>query len=118
MGAPLFGARAKYKVDAEGKNLTGLRGKTKEELKAIVDRRKERNPDSYKSGSTREGSSYFYNDIVEVRMPTFTIGVCRNNKKCKQYDVELGDGYCIDCYDKAMEKQSNQKRNEILQNGL
>ena len=98
MGAPLFGKKSNYKVDAEGKNLTGLRGKTKEERKAI---QAKRDPASYKTGSTKEGSSYFYNDLQPVTMPEFEIGACI---RCHNWDIELGDWLCIDCYDSLCEK--------------
>ena len=112
MGTPLFGEKPNWRVDSEGRKFTGLHGKTKEEMLAI---KAKRSPESYKLGSKKETVSYFYRDIEPVRMPTFEIGMC---KKCKQYDIELGDGYCVDCYDKAMEKQSHQKRNELLKNGM
>ena len=35
MGAPLFGEKPKWKLDSEGRKMTGLRGKTKEELRAL-----------------------------------------------------------------------------------
>jgi len=98
MGAPLFGEKPKWKLDVEGRKMTGLRGKTKEERKAI---QAKRDPASYKTGSTKEGSSYFYNDLVEVRMPEFTSGICR---KCNTYTEYLGDGHCVNCFDRIMEK--------------
>ena len=101
MGAPLFGKKSNYKVDAEGKNLTGLRGKTKEELRAIVEKRKARDPESWKTGSTKEGSSYFYNDLQAVTMPEFEIGACI---RCHKWDIELGDGLCMTCYDSLCDK--------------
>jgi len=43
-------------------------------------------------------------DYDNVYLPTHTVGVCLNVKKCKNgvkppYKVDLGDGYCVDCYD-------------------
>jgi len=42
-----------------------------------------------------------------VYLPTATLGVCRNAKNCKNglyppYKVTLGDGWCMDCYDKKI----------------
>ena len=101
MGAPLFGEKPKWRVDSEGKKFTGLRGKTKEEIQAI---KAKRSPESYKLGSKKETVSYFYNDILPVHMPEFEVGACI---RCHNYNIELGDGLCISCYDSLCDKNGS-----------
>ena len=45
-------------------------------------------------------------DIEEVHLPVHTIGVCLNSKNCKNYKTDLGDGYCVDCFDKGKNRLS------------
>ena len=41
--------------------------------------------------------------IPEVRLPVATMGHCRNYGKCRQFNVELANGYCITCWDKGLD---------------
>ena len=34
-----------------------------------------------------------------------SIGNCKNWKKCKNLDVELGNGLCVECWDKNLSKR-------------
>ena len=42
-----------------------------------------------------------------------SIGNCKNWKKCKNLDVELGNGLCVECWDKNLSKRfyDNSKHN-------
>ena len=31
--------------------------------------------------------------------PVDTVGECKNSKKCKNFNVVLGNGYCMECWD-------------------
>ena len=42
---------------------------------------------------------------TEVILPIDSFGVCRQAKKCKNFqEVELGNGLCVDCYDSVGER--------------
>jgi len=36
-------------------------------------------------------------------MPRVTVGDCKNYKRCRQFNTELADGYCINCWDKSLD---------------
>ena len=90
-----------WKRDADGKYRTGLHGKSIEELAAI---RAKRSPDSFKTGSKKDTDDYFYHDLPPVHMPEFEIGACI---RCHNWDIELGDGLCIECYDSLCDKSGS-----------
>ena len=50
----------------------------------------------------RKISSYYIksdgND--KVPLPEESVGHCKNYRKCKQYNVVLGNDLCMDCWDK------------------
>lgn len=54
---------------------------------------------SRKNGWFHVGASANPYMITKVPLPKETIGACRNSKRCKQYDVTLGNGLCINCWD-------------------
>jgi len=33
--------------------------------------------------------------------PIYTIGVCKRSRECRQFDVDLGNGFCVICWDKG-----------------
>ena len=43
---------------------------------------------------------YIQSTEVDVALPKETVGDCKNWKRCRQYNVILGNGLCIDCWDK------------------
>ena len=67
----------------------------------------------------REGDHYPEN----VYLPIATIGVCRNVKNCKsgyyphpitkKWGVELGDGWCMSCYDTKIAGNNPHPRTKI-----
>jgi hypothetical protein len=51
----------------------------------------------------REGDHY----PSGVYLPAASMGICRNVQRCENglyppYEVVLGDGWCMDCYDKKV----------------
>lgn len=38
-----------------------------------------------------------------VRLPEATEGHCRNYIKCQQFNVQLANGYCVECWDKGLD---------------
>jgi len=51
--------------------------------------------------SNRETSNMFYN-LTAVFLPEETFGNCENWRKCKSFDVSLGNGLCMNCYDNGL----------------
>ena len=43
---------------------------------------------------------------TDVYLPVHTIGVCLNSRNCKNYRTDLGDGYCVDCFDMGKNSHS------------
>ena len=43
---------------------------------------------------------YYIESDKNVALPSETVGDCKNWKRCRQYNVILGNGLCIDCWDK------------------
>ena len=50
------------------------------------------------TGSTAENktTTYFYNSLQPVKMPSITMGTC---SKCRKYFDDLGNGLCVTCFD-------------------
>ena len=44
-------------------------------------------------------------NINEVTLPRESFGMCKNQRNCKNYQVVLGNGLCMDCYDKGLENR-------------
>jgi len=40
--------------------------------------------------------------LEKVRPPNISFGDCRNSTRCSQKRVNLGNGYCIICWDKGL----------------
>ena len=52
-------------------------------------------------------------DFDPVVLPKATTGHCRNYLKCKQFNVELANGYCITCWDTGRDiKDARQEARE------
>ena len=52
-----------------------------------------------------------------VRLPDATIGTCKYYRRCGNFDVTLGNGVCMDCWDRGMDKRqtdvdSKRRKNE------
>ncbi len=45
-----------------------------------------------------------YKLIPKIALPDSSIGDCKNWSSCGQRQVELGNGYCVSCYDRGLEK--------------
>jgi len=45
-----------------------------------------------------------HNRVYNVILPVESIGRCKNALRCGSTDTTLGNGYCMDCYDKGIEK--------------
>ena len=41
--------------------------------------------------------------VDEVRLPQASVGVCKFYKRCKSFDVPLGNGICMICWDKGLD---------------
>ena len=35
-------------------------------------------------------------------MPGVSYGVCKNSRNCGNWSVDLGDGYCVECWDNGL----------------
>ena len=56
-----------------------------------------------------------YNSYEEVYLPTYTVGVCLNVRRCGNglkppFKVDLGDGYCVTCFDRG---RANKRINNV-----
>ena len=40
-------------------------------------------------------------NLAKMPAPKETFGVCKNYKICRNFDVILGDGYCVECWDRG-----------------
>ena len=52
-----------------------------------------------------ESAKYWVLDKVEL--PLETSGVCIRWKRCGNTEVDLADGYCVDCWDKGFDIHRN-----------
>ena len=43
-------------------------------------------------------------------MPGVSYGVCKNAKNCGHWRVDLGDGYCVQCWDRGTDLKGYGKR--------
>jgi len=72
-----------------------------------------------KKSRISHGGRHFSFDVVEpVHVPVFTIGKCeqklnRSNRICSNYG-ELGDGICIECWDRLQENRTAMAREKYL----
>ena len=39
---------------------------------------------------------------VHGKAPVYTIGECVRSRYCAQFNVDLGNGYCVICWDKGL----------------
>ena len=53
-----------------------------------------------KSDYRRQGATVNPYILNKVALPSETVGDCKNWKRCRQYNVILGNGLCMDCWDK------------------
>jgi len=37
-----------------------------------------------------------------IQSPVWTIGECLRSYSCKQFDTDLGNGLCVECWDKRV----------------
>ena len=47
-----------------------------------------------------------HNKVYDVRLPVESTGRCKNALRCENTDVTLGNGYCMDCYDKGIDSRT------------
>lgn len=59
-----------------------------------------KNPYYIKSHFDRPGATVNPYAINKVPLPSETTGDCKNWKRCRQYNVTLGNGLCMKCWDK------------------
>ena len=51
-----------------------------------------------------------YHNIDEsIVMPVPSFGVCKNARNCKNFKVVLGNGYCLKCYDRGLDRGRYEK---------
>ena len=48
--------------------------------------------------------------IAGVPMPGVSYGVCKNVRNCGNWSVDLGDGYCVECWDGGINRKGNKER--------
>ena len=39
---------------------------------------------------------------IHGKAPVYTIGECVRSRYCKQFHADLGNGYCVICWDKGL----------------
>ena len=42
--------------------------------------------------------------VLNPHLPVESFGRCRNAHRCKNTDVDLGNGFCMKCYDKGLDR--------------
>ena len=47
------------------------------------------------------------NNYEEIKFPVVSFGACKNIRNCKAYDVDLADGWCVNCWDKGPDAKKN-----------
>ena len=51
---------------------------------------------------------------IKVREPLEKVpasfGECRNVRNCGNWSVDLGDGYCVECWDGGINRKGNKER--------
>lgn len=52
--------------------------------------------------------------IKEVFLPNATFGHCRNYNKCRNFNVELANGYCITCWDRGLDDKDARQEERRL----
>ena len=50
------------------------------------------------------------NNIKDVTLPIASVGACRNNRNCKNYQAVLGNGLCVDCDDRGLDNRYLKQR--------
>ena len=49
-----------------------------------------------------------------VILPEATIGHCRNHRRCRQFTVDLANGYCVKCWDMGRDTAAAKKEGLAL----
>ena len=50
---------------------------------------------------------YNYDEVV---LPEESVGECRNAKRCRNHLTNLGNGYCMECWDKGLDKRARRRQ--------
>ena len=41
-------------------------------------------------------------DEYGTASPGYTIGECKRSRTCAQFNVDLGNGFCVECWDRGL----------------
>ena len=47
------------------------------------------------------GEITVFEHLEDIPQPEHTVGVCKRWERCKQFNIDLGNGYCVQCWDKG-----------------
>jgi hypothetical protein len=62
-------------------------------------------------GEHSKWNKAIFDDVI---LPEATIGHCRNSRQCKQFNVELANGYCVKCWDRGLDTAAAEKEGLAL----
>ena len=58
-----------------------------------------------------DGTKYSHHSgyiVKSVTMPVESVGHCKNCRRCKNFNTDLANGYCTECWDREIDQR---KRN-------
>ena len=62
-------------------------------------------------------NNIFY-QLSKIPMPEESFGACDNARNCKNWKVVLGNGYCVKCWDKGLDKRHPKSTKRIKEEGV
>ena len=68
-------------------------------------------------GSGSKTDSIFY-QLSKIPMPEESFGACSNARNCKNWQVILGNGYCVKCWDRGLDRGLRKSTKRMEEEGV
>ena len=72
--------------------------------------------DNYDKGSNRNENIWY--QLAKIPLPVESFGACSNARNCKNWNVILGNGYCVKCWDKGLDEGYRKSKKRIEEEGV
>ena len=60
-----------------------------------------------------DGTKYSHHSgyiVKSVTMPEESVGHCKNYRRCRNFDTDLANGYCTECWDTGLDQRKRNNR--------
>ena len=85
--------------------------------KLILERKRTMGDASSRRYVKQQQDSLFYR-LEQIPMPRESFGTCKYVKKCESWNVILGNGICVKCWDRGLDRGHRKSKNRMLEEGV